>query len=112
MRPVTKAFAAELMKLSAEKPESLGDVVGAEALGPIASAVKGWKRRGFGGAARAGLAYAAGGGAGALGGALVAKGVRHLLGRDPGIGPVRASTTLPALGALILGLKAEHLANR
>jgi len=106
-----RSFADELIKLSSGG-ESFGDVVGAEALGPIASAVKGYKRHGVGGAARAAAGYAAGGGAGAALGGLAAMGLQRALGRDVGIGPVRASTVLPSLGALVLGLKAERWANR
>jgi len=105
-------FRDELVKVSSQGGEDLGDVVGAEALGPISSAVKGYKRGGFGGAARAAGAYALGGGAGALLGGLAAKGLERASGRDVGVGPVRASTVLPSLGALILGLKAERMANR
>jgi hypothetical protein len=107
--PFVDAFAEELVKIAGD---SLSDVVGAEALGPVASAVKGYQKRGIGGAARAAGAYALGGGAGALIGGLGAKALEHMAGRDLGVGPVRASTVLPSLGALILGLKAEHLANR
>jgi hypothetical protein len=103
------AFADELVKVASE---SLGDVVGAEALGPIPSVVKGFRRAGIGGAARAGGAYVLGGGAGALGGALAAKVIHHALGRDVGVGPIRLSTALPAVGSLVLGLKAEQMANR
>lgn len=111
MTSLVHGFADELRKLSSEG-ESVGDVVGAEALGPIASAVKGYKHRGLGGAARAAGAYALGGGTGAALGALAAKGLHHALGRDLGAGPVRASTVLPSLGALVLGLKAERWANK
>jgi hypothetical protein len=111
MIPFVEGFRDELVKLSTEN-DDLGDVVGAEALGPIASAVKGYKQRGLAGAARAAGGYALGGGAGALAGALAAKGLHHALGKDVGIGPVRASLALPSLGALILGLKAERWANR
>ena len=110
-RPLLCGFADELMKLSSEG-ERLSDIVGAEALGPIASAVKGYQRRGWRGAARAAGGYALGGGAGAALGALGAKGLQHVAGRDIGVGPVRASTILPAMGALILGLKAERWANK
>jgi hypothetical protein len=116
MTPFVSAFADEIVKLSSTAPgnghENLSDVVGAEALGPIASAVKGYQRRGLGGAARAAGGYILGGGAGALAGGLAAKGLHHVLGKDIGVGPVRASVALPSIGALILGLKAERLANR
>lgn len=104
------AFTDEICKVASSEGEGLGDVVGAEALGPISSAVKGYRRGGLRGAARAAGAYALGGGAGALAGGLAAVGLRHMTGRDLGVGPVRASTVLPSLGALILGLKAEKMA--
>jgi hypothetical protein len=104
-------FADELVKLSSDG-ESMGDVVAAEALGPIASAVKGYRRRGLAGAARAAGGFALGGGGGAALGALAAKGIKHVTGHDVGVGPVRASTMLPALGALVLGLKAERWASK
>jgi hypothetical protein len=110
MSPFTRAFGDELVKLSSG--ESVGDVVGAESLGPIASAVKGYRKGGIRGAARAAGAYAAGGGAGAFLGAMAAKGLERATGRDLGIGPVRASTVLPSVGALLAGLKAERWANR
>jgi hypothetical protein len=106
------AFADELVKIAGSQEDSLGDVVGAEALGPLSSAVKGYRHRGLGGALRAGGAYVLGGGAGALLGGLAAKGLKYVAGRDPGIGPVRASTVLPSVGALILGLKAEKMATK
>lgn len=113
-RALFSGFADELLKLSSSSAssESLGDVVGAEALGPIASAVKGYQRKGWRGAARAAAGYAVGGGAGAALGALGAKGLKHVVGRDVGVGPVRAGTVLPAMGALLLGLKAERWANK
>jgi hypothetical protein len=112
MIPSLRSFADELVKLSSGGGESFGDVVGAEAGGPIWSAVKGFRRHGIGGAARAAAGYAAGGGAGAALGGLAAMGLHHTLGRDIGIGPVRASTVLPSFGALILGLKGEKWGNR
>jgi len=111
MNPLVGSFANELVKLAGGSGDSLGDVVGAEALGPVASAVKGYRKNGLGGAARSAGAYALGGGTGALLGGLGAKALEHVAGRDIGVGPVRASTVLPSLGALILGLKAEHWAN-
>jgi hypothetical protein len=111
MTRLVQAFAEELIKVASDG-ESLGDLVGAEALGPVASAVKGFRRGGIGGAARAAGAYALGGGAGALAGGLVAKGAERALGRDVGVGPVRVSNVLPAIGAVLAGLKAEHMANR
>lgn len=111
MITLLQGFSNELMKLSSDG-ENVGDVVAAEALGPIASAVKGYRQRGIGGAARAAGGFVLGGGAGAALGALGAKGLKQVAGRDLGVGPVRASTVLPSLGALILGLKAERWANK
>ncbi len=111
MASVVTAFADELLKLSSpHEGERLSDVVAAEALGPIASAVKGYRHGGALGAARGAGGYVLGGGAGAALGALGAKGLERLTGRDVGVGPFRASTILPALGGLIGGLKAEKLA--
>lgn len=111
MTTLLQGFSDELVKLSSGG-ESVGDVVAAEALGPIASAVKGYRQRGLGGAARAAGGFVLGGGTGAALGSLAAKGLQHVAGRDIGVGPVSASTMLPAMGALVLGLKAERWANK
>lgn len=113
MTPFVHAFAEEVVKLSSQSGgESLGDVVGAEASGPLYSAVKGYRRAGVGGALRAAGAYALGGGAGALVGGLAAKGAERAIGHDVGVGPVRLSNALPAIASLVVGLKAERMANR
>ena len=114
MSPFVRAFTDELVKVALDHGgvphEGPLDVVLAEALGPIPSAVRGFRRGGALQAAKSGLGYVGGGGLGALGGLAVAKGIQKLTGHDPGIGPLRASTVLPAVAAVLGGLHGEKLA--
>lgn len=113
-------FAGELLKLATHAPHhapSSGSVVAAEALGPVASVVKGFREgkrsgglaRGLAEGGKAGAGYVGGAAAGAGLGLLAAGAIKRLTGHDPGFGMVRASTVLPALGGTLAGLKAEQL---
>lgn len=111
MSAFTRGFANELEKLGAPHKESGMDVVMAEAFGPIPSMVTGYKQQGVKGALKGGGGYIAGGGLGALAGLAAARLIsRAAGGRDPGYGSFRASTVLPALGAVFGGLKGAAFA--
>jgi len=107
MTPFVIGFGDELVKLSGH--ENPRDVVLAESLGPIPSAVRGFQKGGPLGAARNFAAFAGPAALGGTAGLLAAKGLHHLTGRDIGVGPVTANVVLPAIGAIIAGLKGEHL---
>jgi hypothetical protein len=109
MHPFVAGFANELAKIASEHHVSGADVALYEAFGPLASAAKGYKRGGVKGAVKGGLAGVAGGGLGAGLGLLAAHGLKKLTGHDVGAGSVRASTVLPAAGALIGSLKADKM---
>lgn len=109
MHPFVAGFGDELVKMAADHGPSGTDVALYEALGPIAAAAKGYKHGGIKGALKGGAVSVAGGGLGAGLGLLAAHGLKKLTGHDIGAGPVRASTVLPALGALGGAMKAERM---
>ena len=111
MLPLIHGFADELVKLAGvADQESPADVVMAESLGPIPSLVKGYQRGGWKQGLKSGAGYVLGGGAGAAAGMVLAHLIKKYTGHDPGLGPLRMGTVLPALGGVIGGLKGSHLA--
>jgi hypothetical protein len=100
-----EAFVDEIVKLGSG--ESGKDVVMAEALGPIPSAVRGYRKEGLKGAAKGAGGYVAGGGIGALLGLLAAKGLHPLLGEGR-VGRA-AELVLPAVGGVLGGLRGAKM---
>ena len=110
-------FAHGAMKTGSVNPTG-PEVVMAESMGPIPSAVRGFLhgRKGGGSVGRGllealkhGGAYVGGGGLGALAGYGLARLAKRLVGKDLGAGPLTLGTILPALGGVVGGLKAEKL---